>query len=150
MSGAFQEREFLSELEAAGFHGIAIEKWESEPFAVVEGIEFRSVTVTAHKGKQGPCLEANQALIYAGPWKRVEDDDGHVLVRGERSAVCAKTYRLLTSEPYAGQTIGVEPRVAVPESEQGEFDCGRSQTRDPGETKGGDYRETRVAQDNCC
>ncbi len=31
----FQEREFLSELEAAGFHGITIEKWESEPFAVV-------------------------------------------------------------------------------------------------------------------
>ncbi len=150
VSGAFQEREFLSELEAAGFHGIAIEKWESEPFAVVEGIEFRAVTVTAHKGKQGLCLEANQAVIYAGPWKRVEDDDGHVLLRGERSAVCAKTYRLLTSEPYAGQTIGVEPRVAVPESEQGEFDCGRSQTRDPGETKGGAYRETRVAQDGCC
>jgi SAM-dependent methyltransferase len=150
VSGAFQECEFLRELESAGFHGIAIEKWESEPFDVVEGIEFRSVTVTAHKGTQGPCLDANQAVIYAGPWKRVEDDDGHVLVRGERSAVCAKTYRVLTSEPYASQTIGVEPRVAVVESERGEFDCSRSQTRDPRESKGADYRETRAASSGCC
>ena len=56
--------------------------------AVVDGIEFRSVTVTAHKGKQDPCYEANQAVLYAEPWKRVEDDDGHVLERGARTAVC--------------------------------------------------------------
>jgi SAM-dependent methyltransferase len=143
ISGAFQELELLRELEAAGFHGIALEEWKSEPFAVVEGIEFRSVTVTACKGKQGPCWEGNEALIYAGPWKRVEDDDGHVLERGVRSAVCEKTYRLLTSGPYAGQTIGIPPRVPVAADERRGFDCSRSAPRHPRETKGQAYRETR-------
>jgi hypothetical protein len=152
VSGAFHERELLRALEDAGFHGIAIDKWEPEPFAVVEGIEFRSVTVTAHKGKQGPCHEANEAVIYAGPWRRVEDDDGHVLERGVRSAVCAKTFRILTSGPYAAQTIAVAPRVGVPEDERGPFDCGRTAPRSPRETKGLDYRETReaCAENGCC
>jgi SAM-dependent methyltransferase len=152
VSGAFHELELVRELEGAGFHGIAIERWEPEPFAIVEGIEFRSITVTAHKGKQGPCYEANQAVVYAGPWKRVEDDDGHVLERGVRTAVCAKTFRILTSAPYAGQTIGIEPRVPVPEDERAGFDCSRATPRSPRETKGLAYRESRGPCDggSCC
>jgi len=154
VSGAFQERELLAELEAAGFHGIAIEEWAEEPFAVVEGIEFRSVTVTAHKGKQGPCYETNQAVVYRGPWRRVEDDDGHVLVRGERAAVCEKTFRLLTSGPYGGETIPVSPRLTVAETEERVFDCTRPQLRDPRETKGAAYRETQAPTsgtgEGCC
>ncbi len=152
VSGAFHELELLQGLEAAGFHGIAIDKWDPEPFAVVEGIEFRSVTVTAHKGKQGPCYDANQAVIYAGPWKRVEDDDGHVLERGVRSAVCAKTFSLLTSAPYADETIPVPPRIPIPESQRRPFLCDRSLPRDPRETKGTEYRETRepCEGESCC
>ncbi|MCG8588991.1 MAG: methyltransferase domain-containing protein [Proteobacteria bacterium] len=150
VSGAFQERELLQHLEEAGFHGIAIDKWESEPFAVAEGIEFRSVTITAHKGKEGPCLEANQAVVYRGPWKQVEDDDGHVLRRGERTAVCAKTLALYTREPYAQDIIGIEPRVPVPEDERAPFDCSRDARRDPRETKGGSYRATQRNEGGCC
>lgn len=152
ISGAFHELALLRALEAAGFHGIALDDWQPEPFAVVEGIELRSVTVTAHKGKQGPCYEANQAVIYAGPWRRVEDDDGHVLERGVRSAVCAKTFRLLTAAPYAAETIGVEPRVAIPADERKGFDCSRTTPRSPRETKGLAYRETRqpCAGESCC
>jgi len=151
ISGAFQERQLLVELEAAGFHGIAIEKWESEPFALVEGIEFRAVTVTAHKGKQGLCFEANQAVIYAGPWKRVEDDDGHVFRRGERTAVCAKTFALLCREPYAGEFVALSPRTEIPETERVVFDCCRTEPRHPRETKGAGYRETRSpGESSCC
>jgi arsenite methyltransferase len=152
ISGAFQELELLRALEAAGFHGIALSDWKAEPFAVVDGIEFRSVTVTAQKGKQGPCREENQAVIYAGPWRRVEDDDGHVLERGVRTAVCEKTFRLLTQEPYAGQTIPVPPRVPVPDDERRGFDCSRTAPRDPRETKGRAYAETRgpCADGGCC
>jgi ubiquinone/menaquinone biosynthesis C-methylase UbiE len=152
ISGAFQEFELLRALEQAGFHGIALSDWKAEPFAVVEGIEFRSVTVTAHKGKQGPCWEGNQAVIYAGPWRRVEDDDGHVLERGVRAAVCEKTFRLLTSEPYAGQTIPLPPRVPVAADERTGFDCSRTAPRDPRETKGRAYRETRgpCEEGVCC
>jgi SAM-dependent methyltransferase len=154
VSGAFQERALLAELEAAGFHGIRVETWSETPFAVVEGIEFRSVTVTAHKGKQGPCYETNQAVVYRGPWRRVEDDDGHVLVRGERTAVCEKTFRLLTAEPYSLETIPVASRAVVADPERHPFDSARPRLRDPRETKGADYRATRAPacgpDEGCC
>jgi ubiquinone/menaquinone biosynthesis C-methylase UbiE len=149
ISGAFQEMELLRLMEEAGFHGIAINRWQAEPWQVVQGIEFRSVTITAHKGKQGPCYEANQAVIYRGPWKQVEDDDGHVLRRGERVAVCAKTFALLTSAPYGDQVIGIEPRTPVPVEERGAFDCSRTSSRHPRETKGLDYDLTTEGSGGC-
>lgn len=150
ISGAFQELDFLAQLEAAGFYGIAVEKWEAKPFAVVDGIEFRSVTVTARKGKEGPCLEAGQAILYKGPWKRVVDDDGHTFHRGVRTAVCAKTFRIMTSEPYARDTIGIEPATAIPEHERALFDCARRAPRHPRETKGGEYRQDDCSNGSCC
>ncbi|MBK7951072.1 MAG: methyltransferase domain-containing protein [Deltaproteobacteria bacterium] len=150
VSGAFQELDFLEQLEAAGFYGIAIEKWESTPFAVVDGIEFRSVTITAKKGKEGPCMEAGQAVVYRGPWKAVVDDDGHTFRRGVRTAVCAKTFRIMTSEPYAASTIGIEPAVAIPADEQPVFDCLRSAPRHPRETKGGEYRQDAACAPGAC
>ena len=141
VSGAFQELDFLRRLEAVGFYGIEIDKWETEPFAIIEGIEFRSVTITARKGKEGPCMEAGHAILYKGPWKQVVDDDGHTLERGVRTAVCAKTFRILSSEPYAEQTIGIE-RAA--------FDCHRTEPRHPRETKGDDHRLDKPASDSCC
>jgi ubiquinone/menaquinone biosynthesis C-methylase UbiE len=149
ISGAFHEQEILRELEDAGFHGIAIDSWAEDTFQVVEGIEFRSVTVTAYKGKQGPCFEANQAVMYAGPWSAVKDDDGHVFRRGERVAVCAKTFGLLTREPYGGQLIPIPPHQEIPEAERAEFDCSRTAPRHPRETKGEDYDLTTEASD-CC
>ena len=154
VSGAFRECGLLAELEAAGFHGICLETWAETPFAVVGGIEFRSVTVTAHKGKQGPCYETNQAVIYRGPWRRVEDDDGHVLVRGERTAVCEKTFRLLTSEPYRDDTVPVPSRISVDPADERPFDCARPHRRDPRETKGEAYDATEASAcgpgENCC
>jgi ubiquinone/menaquinone biosynthesis C-methylase UbiE len=150
VSGAFQESAILQALEDAGFYGIAIDKWEEKPFAVVEGIEFRSVTITAHKGKEGVCLEGNEALIYRGPWKSVQDDDGHTLVRGERTAVCEKTFRILSGEPYRGETIQISPRDPVAENQKVEFDCGRDSQREPRETKGAEYHLTEKPGSSCC
>ncbi len=149
VSGAFQERGFLRAFEQAGFHGVELLERAEQPWQVIEGIEFRSVTVQAWKGKQGPCYEHNQAVIYTGPWKAVVDDDGHTLQRGERMAVCAKTHALLTSGPYADQVVGVSPRVAVPADDTTPFPCSGDRVRDPRETKGEAYRETTAA-DECC
>jgi hypothetical protein len=148
VSGAYHEAELLRALGDAGFHGIAIETWADEPFRVVDGIEFRSVTITAHKGKAGPCWEGGQAVMYRGPWRQVEDDDHHVLRRGERAAVCDKTFRLLTSAPYANDIIPIAPRVPT-EGERAPFDCARTAPRHPRETKGEGYRVTTAAAD-CC
>ncbi|MEO5958650.1 MAG: methyltransferase domain-containing protein, partial [Opitutaceae bacterium] len=91
ISGALTEDDFLRAFADAGFHGIQILKRDAQPWRTVEGIEFRSVTVQAFKGKQGPCFERNQAAIYLGPFAEVLDDDGHRLQRGKRYAVCDKT-----------------------------------------------------------
>lgn len=142
IAGAFTESGFLAAFERAGFHAIALDKYDEQPWKTVRGIEFRSVTVTARKGKQGPCLERNQAVIYKGPWKRVEDDDGHTLVRGQRMAVCDKTYRILTGDPYASDVVSVPPLKEVPLKKAKPFACGQTALRPPAETKGKRYRKT--------
>lgn len=150
ISGAFQEAEFLTAFEEAGFHGIQIVKREEQPWQTIEGIEFRSVTVIAYKGKHGPCLERNQAVVYRGPFLSVEDDDGHVYRRGERTAVCDKTFKLLAKEPYDGAFDAIEPRVNIPLEDAKPFDCNRQQLRDVRETKGNDYTLTSAASVACC
>jgi hypothetical protein len=107
------------------------------------------MTVVAHKGKQGPCLERNQSVIYRGPFKKVEDDDGHTYRRGARMAVCDKTFHLLQRAPYRGLFDAIEPQNVVPLSEAAPFDCRRSQRRDPRETKGADYRATTESAGHC-
>ncbi len=150
VSGAFQESELITGLESAGLYGVAIDRWAEEPFRVVRGIEFRAVTITARKGKEGPCLEGNHAVIYRGPWKIVEDDDHHILRRGERTAVCDKTFRILCSPPYDADIIPVPPRVAVPDEERRPFDCSRTDPRHPRESKGENYTATNEGDAACC
>lgn len=147
ISGAFREDEFLERFEKAGFHGVEILERAAEPWQVVEGIEFRSMTVRAYKGKQGPCFEHNQAVVYKGPWKKVVDDDGHTLVRGQRMAVCDKTYQLMTDAKgsYAGQIVGIEPRETIAAAEAKPFACQKQSLRDPRQTKGLEYSETIAA-----
>jgi len=149
IAGAFTEAGFLAAFERAGFHAIALDKYDERPWKTIRGIEFRSVTVTARKGKQGPCWERNQAVIYKGPWKRVEDDDGHALVRGMRMAVCDKTYRILTSEPYAQDVVPVPPLKEIPLKKAKPFACGKNSLRAPAETKGKRYRKTVNAAAAC-
>jgi len=150
LAGAFREDKFLEAFEAAGFHGIQIEKYDARPWQTVRGIQFRSLTVTARKGKEGPCLERHQAVIYRGPWKEVRDDDGHVLRRGQRMAVCDKTFRLLTQEPYAEEIIPVPPLKEVPLKKARGFACRMAVVRDARETKGKRYRKTIAATSSVC
>lgn len=149
IAGAFQEAAFLAAFERAGFHAVQLDKYDAQPWKTIRGIEFRSVTVIARKGKQGPCLERNQAVMYKGPWKKVEDDDGHTLARGQRMAVCDKTYRILTGEPYAAEVVPVPPRKEVPLKKARPFACGQSSLRAPAETKGKRYRKTVNAAASC-
>lgn len=151
VSGAMQEGELLQAFEEAGFYGVEILKRDARPWRTVEGIEFRSITVRALKGKEGPCLDCNQAVIYRGPWRKVEDDDGHTLVRGQPMAVCEKTFRIYTNPPYADDIIPVVPLRLTPVEEAPVFDCSRDTIRHPRETKGTDYRVTNNnGAASCC
>ncbi len=149
ISGALQEHDFLRAFAEAGFHGIEILKRDQQPWRTVEGIEFRSVTVAAYKGKQGPCWDCNHAVIYKGPWSAVTDDDGHTLIRGVPMAVCEKTFRLYTREPYAHHIIPVQPLTPIALEDAQPFDCSRDTVRSPRETKGLEYRATTEST-ACC
>lgn len=151
ISGALREDRFLESFEQAGFYGVTILERQKQPWRTVEGIEFRSMTVAAYKGKEGPCWDHKQAVIYKGPFSQVVDDDGHVLKRGVRAAVCEKTFGIYSREPYAAYFEAVEPLAELKEDEVKPFPCTHGMlVRDPRETKGRDYRATTEAGPSCC
>ncbi len=150
VSGALTEDGFLAAFEEAGFYGIRVLERQTEPWQTVDGIEFRSLTVEAYKGKEGPCWERKQAVVYRGPFKEVLDDDGHRMERGQRYAVCEKTFQIYGREPYREHFDFVEPRQEIPLEEAEPFDCSRTVLRHPRETKGLDYDVTTDPQGACC
>jgi ubiquinone/menaquinone biosynthesis C-methylase UbiE len=149
ISGALTEEGFIQAFTEAGFYGVHILKRDEEPWQTVEGIEFRSMTVEAFKGKQGACFERNQAVIYRGPFKEVLDDDNHRMERGVRYAVCDKTYNIYRKAPYQDFFELIEPLNETPLADAQPFDCSRTARRHPKETKGHDYKATTEAS-SCC
>jgi arsenite methyltransferase len=147
IAGAFQEQEFIARFVETGFLAVGLERWGATPWRVIEGIEFRSVTLTAVKGLGVPCSDEGHAVIYRGPFASVTDDEGHIFPRGERMAVCERTYRqLLTSGPYRDAFIGITPsipRAPVPW-------CAPPGTRrTPAEIKGAAYTSA-CSSTGCC
>jgi SAM-dependent methyltransferase len=148
IAGAFQESVLPTAFREAGFLAATFDKWEARPWRVVEGIEFRSVTLTAIKGAGTPCLDAGHAVIYRGPFASVTDDEGHVYPRGERMAVCERSYRLLTEQPpYRDHFIGIAPAAACAPVPW----CAPSGTHRPAtETKGGQHQSGCDGGSGCC
>ena len=149
ISGALTETGFLDAFTEAGFYGIRILKRDDAPWRTVQGFEFRSLTVEAFKGKQGPCFERNQAVIYKGPFREVVDDDNHIIERGVRYAVCDKTYNLFQKAPYRDSFEFVDPNIEIPLEDAEPFDADRETLRHPKETKGQEYTATTQAS-SCC
>lgn len=151
LSGAFVEDEFLKAFEEAGFYGIEVLKREDDPWQVVEGIEFRSVTVVAYKGKEGPCDDYKEAVIYKGPFSQVMDDDGHIIKRGERTAVCRKTFEIYKGDGYKDNFYFVEPYIEVQDKDAKPFSCLNGTVRSAKETKGEDFDKTVYnGPSSCC
>ncbi len=147
ISGAFQEQEFIKAFIDAGFVAVCYDKWDAQPWQVVNGIEFRSATLTATKGAGTTCMDVGHAVIYRGPFARVNDDEGHIYLRGERMAVCERTFRLLTEGPYKNDFIGITPATPRPPMAW----CAPAGTlRSAQETKGGDYSGTGCDAPGCC
>jgi arsenite methyltransferase len=136
ISGALTEEGFLKAFEDAGFYGIEILKRDVAPWRTVEGIEFRSVTIQAFKGQESPRLERNQAVIYKGPFSMIKDDEGHVMERGKRYAVCDSTYELFRKAPYENHFECIEPASPIAREEADAFDDDTMRVRVPEETKG--------------
>ncbi len=107
ISGAFEEKEFIDAFVAAGFVGVGYDKWESTPWQVVEGIVFRSATITATKPSNN-CSKKLKELIFVGPYQAVIDEEGNEYWRGERTEVDAQKFDQLTSEIYRGDFVSAE------------------------------------------
>ncbi len=132
------------------FHGLQCTGRSQEPFKVVNGKEIRYHNFVAFKGKEGPCLERKQAVIYKGPWREVRDDDGHTYPRGKRVAVCDKTFNILKKPPYKDQFAYINPYIEVPLETAVDFPCSAGILyRDPKVTKGM-VDMSPVDQSVCC
>jgi len=154
ISGAFKEDDFLQMFASSGFYGIEILTRESEPWQIIDGVVFRSVTVQAYKGNFEPGLDRKQAVIYKGPWKSVVDDNGNAFARGACMAVSDNAFKVLTSNsgPYDKDMIGVEPNETVQSEDAKLFDSSVNKLRHPRELKGLDYHETKMIDgaSSCC
>jgi ubiquinone/menaquinone biosynthesis C-methylase UbiE len=148
ISGAFQELEFVNAFVRAGFTAVRLDRWDARPWRVVDGIEFRSATLTAVKGEGRACIDRGHAVIYRGPYSEVSDEEGHVFPRGERIAVCERTYRMMTQGSYRGDFIGIAPAVL---GEPVNW-CAPAGTRRPSaESKGGTQATSESCEgDACC
>jgi ubiquinone/menaquinone biosynthesis C-methylase UbiE len=147
ISGAFHEKGFLDAFIEAGFVAVAYDKWDAQPWRVIDDIEFRSVTLTAVKPESVACVDAGQAVIYKGPYLSVADDEGHVFPRGERMAVCDRTYRLITEGPYQNDFIGISPQGEI---EEKPWNLPSSAKRPASETKGAAYEASCCGDSGCC
>lgn len=57
ISGAFEDNAFAQAFRDAGFTDVEVLVRQEEPWRVVDGIDFRSVTVAAYKGKNARRME---------------------------------------------------------------------------------------------
>lgn len=105
ISGAFEAREMLTAFGAAGFAAVCYDKWEAAPWRVIDGIAFRSVTLTAVKPVPAEAGLAGHELLYRGPFAAVTDDTGTRWQRGQQRHVDAATARLLLHPAYQGAFI---------------------------------------------
>ena len=146
ISGSLTEHDFLQAFIDAGFVAVSFDKWGEEPWQVVEGIEYRTGTITAAKPEAVECLDYGHAVIYRGPFKAVYDDEGHVYPRGQRIAVCERSFNLLTGNFYGDQFVGITPAV---KSEPRTWCSPAGTLRMPVETKGG-VHIGGVSEPPCC
>jgi hypothetical protein len=152
LTGAMREDRFLEAFEEAGFYGVTLEKLSPSAWRTVEGIQFRSATVVAYKGREGPCKDHGEAAVYLGPFRTVTDDDGHVFRRGTRAAVCRKTFDILSRPPYAGHFMVLRPLVPVAPEEARPFECRATSVRSAREMKSTLAGEAAGCESdtNCC
>ena len=102
ISGSYEESAFLDAFEEAGFYGIEVVARQAEPWQVVEGIAFRSVTVRAYRAAaEADSPHEGHHAVYNGPWAFAMDEAGLQLSRGEAVPVTAAQSRRLGRPPYA-------------------------------------------------
>ncbi len=146
ISGAFQEEEFLQAFREEGFVNVAYDKWDEQPWQVVEGIEFRSVTLVAVKPESQNKHDAGHALLYRGPFKSITDDFGNVFEKGKRMAVSKRVFDFHT-QTNSQDFVGFAPAV---ENNLGSMCAVAGKVRSAKDTKNGRVTSGDSAEGACC
>jgi catechol 2,3-dioxygenase-like lactoylglutathione lyase family enzyme/SAM-dependent methyltransferase len=89
-------------LEAAGFQGLRLLKFDAKPCFQREGVAMREQQLEGFKPVSG---STRVVVVYKGPFRQVIDDDGTIFVRGERVAVEATRAERLRSGEWEGQFL---------------------------------------------
>jgi ubiquinone/menaquinone biosynthesis C-methylase UbiE len=142
ISGAFEEGEFANTFAAAGFSGVCYDKWDPQPWQVVEGITFRSVTLTAVKPARWPAQTEDRTVMYRGPFAAVIDEGGRCFARGRHERVSAGTQSLLLNGAYGDAFIDLADAMTPGTATAC---CGATQPATPAEPD-----PHAKAHDGCC
>ncbi|MFT5321186.1 MAG: arsenite methyltransferase [Pseudohongiellaceae bacterium] len=145
ISGAFQEQQFIQVFLDAGFIDVAYDKWDEAPWQVVEGIEFRSVTVMATRPEVDN-VDKGHTVIYRGPFAELKDDRGRVYRRGIRMAVDESSFEALADGMAKDSFIFIEPDASVTADKELEENGQRS----PEESKGTSHITGGRKKSGCC
>lgn len=144
ISGALSEEEFVAAFVDAGFHGVEILEFQSEPWRAVNDIEFRSMTLCAWKPNPEELddeEDTGQSAIYRGPFWQVVDDEGCAWVRGSRKSLNNSEWKRYRSKAYA-------PHFTFPNATPAESDCCDSD--DSGSSCCGGNTDSSSDASKCC
>jgi catechol 2,3-dioxygenase-like lactoylglutathione lyase family enzyme len=89
-------------LEAAGFEGVRLVKFDATPCFQRAGVPMREQQLEGFKPAAGA---GRVQVLYKGPFRQVTADDGTVFVRGERTWVDAAGAERLRGGEGAGQFL---------------------------------------------
>jgi arsenite methyltransferase len=131
ISGALREDRFIAAFKESGFQALRVLKRDAKPWQMVNGIEFRSVTVEAWKLDGVVSGGPSRVVMYKGPFQEVVDDQGRRFRRGELRSVAAGTSIQLGLEPYAGHFYLLDSSSGATDATGSEFSADRASDRQP-------------------
>ncbi len=115
IGGALKEDEFIDTAKKAGFYGLHVTS--RYLYREVKGIRFYSITLKGYKFKKGAeCVYIGQYAIYNGPFRSVQDDDGHEYPVGVPVEICTDTAEKLMKPPYRGFFTITDPTKGMEEA----------------------------------
>jgi catechol 2,3-dioxygenase-like lactoylglutathione lyase family enzyme len=99
-------------LEEAGLVGVRMTKFDAKPCFVRGGVGMRELQLEGFAPAKASGGE--REVMYKGPFREVQDDEGRVYARGRRVVVPAATADRLRSGELAAQFVVFEPTASRP------------------------------------
>jgi catechol 2,3-dioxygenase-like lactoylglutathione lyase family enzyme len=102
----------LNALESAGFTGLYLLKFGSNPCFIADGIEMRETMITGCK--PAPEGTETRCVLYKGPFATVSDDEGRSYVRGEPTAISETQWAALSKSAIGEHFVSMpSPEVVA-------------------------------------